>query len=282
MKKRSLFAAVAMLIVSALVLTSATYAWFAAGGDATISAFTGATVEAGTGVQLKSTASGAVWANTLTSADFTGQNDHLVATTTNGTYQPVSSQNGESFLAYNISTQNKFHALTLSNTWYDVYYFYVGTINEGDNVEATLTVSGDAAAAARVAVTVGSDEPVLYSAQQETGWLPVTTAVTTDTVVDTNNNKIIDLGDGTGVAYTNFPNDGSTTVPVSTNYTTASKTFTITAPGQVDAASNTLVKVVVWLEGNDSDCTAYNVGAKETGITTAWSFHAVTPTTPNP
>lgn len=36
MKKRSLFAAVAMLIVSAVVLTSATYAWFASGSKADI------------------------------------------------------------------------------------------------------------------------------------------------------------------------------------------------------------------------------------------------------
>ncbi len=36
MKKRSLFAAVAMLLVSAVVLTSATYAWFAAGSKADI------------------------------------------------------------------------------------------------------------------------------------------------------------------------------------------------------------------------------------------------------
>lgn len=40
MKKRSLFAAVAMLLVSALVLTSATFAWFAAGQATTVTTVT--------------------------------------------------------------------------------------------------------------------------------------------------------------------------------------------------------------------------------------------------
>ena len=79
MKKRSLLAAVAMLIVSALVLTSATYAWFNVGGDATIKATRGSVMQAGTGIRLK-TDSGMDWNSTLLPQNFTysGSNSSFV------------------------------------------------------------------------------------------------------------------------------------------------------------------------------------------------------------
>lgn len=58
MKKRSLFAAVAMLIVSAIVLTSATYAWFATGGAATqVGTITGNVAQASAGIRLRTQSS---------------------------------------------------------------------------------------------------------------------------------------------------------------------------------------------------------------------------------
>jgi len=58
MKKRSLFAAVAMLIVSAIVLTSATYAWFATGGAATqVGTITGKVAQASAGIRLRTESS---------------------------------------------------------------------------------------------------------------------------------------------------------------------------------------------------------------------------------
>ena len=60
MKKRSLVAALAMLMVSAIVLTSSTYAWFAASAEANVSAFS-ATVSNNSGnLTVKATGAEAV------------------------------------------------------------------------------------------------------------------------------------------------------------------------------------------------------------------------------
>ena len=67
MKKRSLFAAVAMLIVSAVVLTSATYAWFASGTEVTVSTVS-ADVSNSDG-SIKISADGSNWKTTLANAD---------------------------------------------------------------------------------------------------------------------------------------------------------------------------------------------------------------------
>ena len=72
MKKRSLFAAVAMLIVSAIVLTSATYAWFASGSAASVSTINAKVTNADGTLEIATVTSGAGanWGNVLTMADF--------------------------------------------------------------------------------------------------------------------------------------------------------------------------------------------------------------------
>ena len=70
MKKRSLFAAVAMLIVSAILMTSATYAWFS--GTTTVSVpEISATVSGSDGSLLLSGDGGSTWKTTLLEADLT-------------------------------------------------------------------------------------------------------------------------------------------------------------------------------------------------------------------
>lgn len=55
MKKRSLVAAIAMLVVSAIVLTSATYAWFATSNRADVSAISASVANGSSNLSLKAT-----------------------------------------------------------------------------------------------------------------------------------------------------------------------------------------------------------------------------------
>lgn len=84
MKKRSLFAAVAMLIVSAIVLTSATYAWFASGTSVSV-AEVKAEVSNSDGSILIS-ADGTNWGSTVSLAQLQGQAGNSIATN----FAPVS------------------------------------------------------------------------------------------------------------------------------------------------------------------------------------------------
>jgi hypothetical protein len=203
MKKRSLFAAVAMLIVSALVLTSATYAWFNVGGDAYVQATRGSVMKAGTGVRLKTDKPNFDWNSELLPQDFdyTGtNNNHFVqkwSIDTNGDYtQTLPSNNaGEAFYApmsvapsmapanltfrmFDIAGDNSFAVSTRDPNvanYYDVYEFYVGTTiadPNGSDIDAIFTLGTDtwdnsstsALAAARALVYVSSDNGTTWSA----------------------------------------------------------------------------------------------------------------------
>lgn len=87
MKKRSLFAAVAMLIVSAIVLTSATYAWFASGSQATISTINAKVTNQDGTLEIASVATGSTanWKNVLTVADFALNTSNVGVPGTSGT-----------------------------------------------------------------------------------------------------------------------------------------------------------------------------------------------------
>lgn len=196
MKKRSLFAAVAMLIVSALVLTSATYAWFNVGGDATIKTTRGSVMQAGTGIRLK-TDSGMDWNSVLLPQDFkyTGSDSHFVQTwtatwdDTEGDYtfsqlasetaagstayyvpmsaEPQANYTDLDFRMYSIAGDNHFQKNTTDNDYNfrDEYEFHVGTLVDdanGSDVEATFKLYGptsgaSAAAAARALVYISTD-----------------------------------------------------------------------------------------------------------------------------
>lgn len=181
MKKRSLFAAVTMLIVSAMVLTSATYAWFNVGGAATVGTMYGTVMTAEPGVRVKTQETGANWTNKLTPEDFTGwantNPNHFAQTwvydatansgaggyvldaNSTGAYAPVSSDDGENFFMYSMNGASEFinsqDAANIVN-YYDLYQFKVATVIEQADVTATFTFAGvtgnSAAAAARAMV----------------------------------------------------------------------------------------------------------------------------------
>lgn len=321
MKKRSLFAAVAMLIVSAMVLTSATYAWFNVGGDAKIIEQKGTVMTAGSGVRLK-TDSGMDWNATLLPQDFwnypTGVNNnnilvqHWTATpvansspttytytqdsSTDGNpdafYKPMSSADGVNFLMYNIKGDTSF-ALASDNSnsrnFRDSYEFHVATVIDettGTNVQGTFKLygpsSGSAAAAARAVIFISQDNganwspytgngssTIVYSAGTETA---ATNAVTS--VVDEGDDKIVDNGTGTNVKWIMNSTDTGYTANAgcftSVTPVDASGGVTITIPGVRDTDnSRTMVKTVIWIEGQDSDC-APSLGGKV--VNSSWTF----------
>lgn len=324
MKKRSLFAAVAMLIVSALVLTSATYAWFNVGGGASVVEQKGTVMTAGSGVRLK-TDSGMDWNSTLLPQDFWnyttgaggGSNNnvlvqHWTATPVAGStpttytytqdsstennpdafYKPMSSADGVNFLMYNIKGDTSF-ALASDNAnsrnFRDSYEFHVATVIDetaGTDVQGTFKLygpsSGSAAAAARAVVFISQNNGstwtpytgngsnvIVYSAGTETA---ATNAVTS--VIDEGDDKIVDNGAGTNVKWIMNSTDTGYTANVgcfqSVTPVDASGGVTITIPAVHDTdTSTTMVKTVIWIEGQDSDC-APSLGGKV--VNSSWTF----------
>jgi hypothetical protein len=275
MKKRSIFAAVAMLIVSAIVLTSATYAWFTVGGDGAISAIEANTMTVTSGVMLKSQGSDAQWKGTLANADFTttglkGAADHISTQ-----YQPVTSATGVDMAAYKLDGSLHFvKENSVDTAWYTEYTFNVGVITAGQKITATPTISGTGAGAARVALLQQSGNTwsplALWSnnASEDTNAIAATATVP-NTIVDDGNYILTSadgtLADGTLVAQTPVKASG-------TGYDMG----TFAKAYNDSTATHAVYKVVIWCEGNDSACTPDQMSAK--AISVEWAFAASNPT----
>lgn len=279
MKKRSLFAAVAMLVISAVLLTSATYAWFADASSATVSGFSGNVAAAGTGVQVKSHASGAVWTSSLTKANLNSSEDKYASE-----YTPCSTTDGTAWKKTSIGSANTYTAFqtATAGTDYDQYIFDVGTLASGDVVTGTLFIGGGAGAAARVLVETkkgtGNWTQVGYFAPSTENWNGIVSFGAL-TVVD-DGDYYVTAGDITAALASADPT--SYLVPMSATAAPSSGGYGISL-GEVGVAGSTTytqVRVTTWLEGNDADCLARTISGQD--ITTSWSFVASTPTTPEP
>jgi hypothetical protein len=328
MKKRSLFAAVAMLIVSAILLTSATYAWFATGGPATISTITGKVAEAGAGITLRTqptSGTGATgWVTTLdyamlakdqtnnhfatnytntgkkadvggvtwTFVNPTDDDAHVVTDSTNKelTYEPVSTANPRAhtqadptIFAYQLSNREFSAANGDLASFYDEYSFYVSTISEDTdtethdtNVNMALTIGGRAAPAARVAVysydgSTWTDHGI-FSGSTETGWKPLVGALDLEnsTYTDQNNNYVLDTSDSSTDA--NMAEKISGTAVTTTSAATAQTILLPDCHVQDSASGNRLVKVFVWVEGQDADCKPTDTRVPGGDVTVQFSF----------
>lgn len=278
MKKRSLFAAVAMLIVSAVVLTSATYAWFAQASNATVGTFSGNVAAAGTGVQVQSHVTGAKWTDKLVKDDLASAEDLYASE-----YTPCSTTDGTSWKKTSIGSGNKYAAFAdaTAGTDFDQYIFNVGTLAEHDTVTGTLFVGGTAGAAARVLVEkkVGSGNwtQIGYFAPSAESWKGIVSLPGTADVVD-NGDYYITEGDLT--AAVSGIETGDYLVPLTATAAPASGGYGIELGevGVAGSASYTQIRVTTWVEGNDADCLARTVAGNT--ITTNWSFVAAAPETP--
>lgn len=185
MKKRSLVSAIAMLVVSAIVLTSATFAWFATGDTATVSQI-GAEVSNAEGSILIS-ADQVEWKTTLATADLAAVQTNNLTTV----LSPVSVQKGSQGIGPVVSGAIEDGVFTATEAgskyvWFSVY------------VKSDVACEVDVAPAfthTQAYVFAGLTVDGTFKVAGTGSYLPYT-GVAGDTANDTNGNAILD-GDET-------------------------------------------------------------------------------------
>ncbi len=288
MKKRSLFAAVAMLIVSAVVLTSATYAWFASGSKADIGTI-GASISNSDGTLLISVDS-TNWGTNLEYADwFPGGNlitgNKVPATTAGDTNDypvltPVSfdAPNG-SFVGGSLSQITdsssanykdfQFTAASATSGWIDLKYYVKSTA--ACNITITPNFSSDinfiyGAITATVDSTTTTN---VVGKSTATGYTPV--VATSGTALDTSTaNGIVDAAEDTG---NTLLKQGANNTVVPLTGTAKNLTFTY-SQAMADAETAVECHIIIWAEGQDASCTG-KVTAQEAEMTVALEKTAI-------
>jgi hypothetical protein len=283
MKKRSLFAAVAMLIVSAIVLTSATYAWFAARSTASVGALSASVTNSDGNLLVKATGTYAVtgsdFKGAITSADYTGYPTEL---------NPVSFRKS--------GTGNLMNTTPIAVN-YDGAVFTPGTLvnpatDGNDKVEyqhysfQVKYTTNDTSVAKKVTATPtftrGGNFMYCYVETSYNGttngywygsdsYYPVVSAITANTsITDVKtgdpaaNNAIIDStgaeNAGNNVATTAITTDDTASFDLMSGLVATESSGTVTA-----GTGTATVDVYIWAEGQDPQCTGTN-SAAGTGI----------------
>ncbi len=289
MKKRSLASAIAMLVVSAIVLTSATFAWFAAGSTATVASIT-ATVE-NTNTTLS------VAPNINAKSDY----KNIFTNEVKDTYytlpeklNPVSlrpvfdSETGAikdvkiSKVTLNNSTFNGFQDVTDSTNDFLKYSFKVAFLNNDANaknvyINPVFNSNEKNFTYGLIVVTYnGTSNYYLYTGTSGDHYLPVK-AITNSAaggIFDKNGNSIIDANDNL---------EGKAVVVASDLDGDINNTFNSTAKnlneekiylaqnvaangGEILKTAPVEVTVYVWAEGQNSNCQGSVAGTTDTGF----------------
>lgn len=248
MKKRSILSAVAMLLVSALVLTSATYAWFASGSAASASAIT-ATVANSDGTLLISADGGTTWKTAVAmGSDPTDEDEAYgdfiastlaypnIGTAAAGRLTPVSATPSSGSITFMDGTLQgtAFSSKTATAGWVKVALKVKSTVATTITVTPSFSTIADFGYCYFVVNSAG----YLYGVGALRTYSPIATSAGTVTGVDSNGNAIMDTGDST------YPT-------LATQQTTVSQ-----GAYDITAAANTAYDVVfyMWAEGNDSAC----------------------------
>ncbi|MBQ2964734.1 MAG: hypothetical protein IJE14_08735 [Clostridia bacterium] len=248
MKKRSLVAALAMLMVSAIVLTSSTYAWFATGTTAKVSNIS-ATV-ANTAGNIQISADGTDYSTSLDYTEFASVGGNFMP----NSFTPVSfNPGGMSFIAGSIeqdatvgsATEGKFvfNPTTVSDG--SSYYIMINIYVKSDvdcNVKITPNMTGSTYSFIYSALFDTEGNYKVYNKTSTSSYVPVVSATKG---VDQNGNAIMDasdfIADGTETPYTGLAGDAvSCTADPLTIALTANQAKTVT--------------LYVWAEGNDIAC----------------------------
>lgn len=217
MKKRALLSAIAMLVISAIVLTSATFAWFSMG--TTVSA-TDITVNVSEADGLLISADNTNFSTSITFAQIKAQNEGLGETKLN----PVSSNNGTAFVGGLLNESGEYEGNTnVSGQYYSfpVYIKYLGS-TEGVKVDLTGTTAADSAKNAHKCIRIMAGNTGIFAPNSETS--------ETFTYRDSS-----------------YVQQSATNVVTSASAESLQVTLT---PGSV-----TTVNVVIWIEGDDAQCT---------------------------
>lgn len=248
MKKRSLVAALAMLVVSAIVLTSSTYAWFASNATATVSDIS-ATVTNNNG-SLTVAASGTYAANEIKKTAITAS-DYDFGRTSN-TLNPVSMSMDSGAPLFNKVSfeEGAFTNITgaAENADYITYQFKAEYVNGADKT-ATIEISPSFTRGADflygIVKVTANNTATYYFYNSADSYEPVK-SMTSSSVVDTNGNSIIDSGD-TGYVQ------GDMGVTTGATIAESGKAVTLmTVDAQTTAEAT--VDVYIWAEGQDAQC----------------------------
>ena len=237
MKKRSLFAAVAMLIVSAIVLTSSTYAWFAASHDATVNQVA-ASIKASDLGNIQVKVSGGQWKTSLSAEELYAAGNGAKAFANAVDYNPTVSLSAVKVADFDGSNY------TVSNGSLGdvlIYSFDVRALNAeaGKSISVPVTFAPGNVPAIFGAIRVDSDALAtkIYGSGGYTQVGTVTAATDKNTTGNTN-----------GVIDADEPTDSNTLGTTVTANGGISDTLTL------DASTEHTITVYVWAEGQNVNC----------------------------
>ncbi|MBQ3005326.1 MAG: hypothetical protein IJM97_02915 [Clostridia bacterium] len=225
MKKRSLVSAIAMLVVSAIVLTSATFAWFATGDTATVNQISASVSNAEGSILIS--ADGNEWKTVLTTADLTAVTTNTLAST----LSPVSVTPGTQGIGSIVSGAIEEGVFTATEA-------------AGKYVQFSVLVKSDVNCTVDVAPVFTHTQAYVFAGLTVNGtftvagtgsYLPYTGAAG-DTANDTNGNAILD-GDETTALGAQV--DGVSSLNTSIDLV---------------AGEATQLTFYMWAEGQHADC----------------------------
>ena len=275
MAKRKLGLSLIVLIVAATTMVSGTYAWFLVGGFAELFDLGFDVIEADGGIEVQGSA-GKAYATTdegATAVEWGAYlrrdcfaDGELIAE--GGKYSPVSSANGSAFTKVGLEG-GYFASLTpAKGADYNEMTIKIRSTTT-ETVDGRINISltgrdGDNAAvdAARVSVTYNGTTTIFAKGTDAT-YAVTTNEIPMATVMDNNNNSIIDSDETKGVVTLS----AQTTTELTASAADANKfEATMALPGIAGNGGGTgtgsEIVVRVWIEGNDADCTGEKLSAK--------------------
>ncbi len=260
MKKRSLVAAIAMLMVSAIVLTSSTYAWFATGTTAKVSGISAQV--SNTSGNITISANGTDWSTALEYAAFQGQAGNF----TPSDFSPVSFDPiNQAFIAGSIAQgedagdTNTFGKLvfTPATATNDNTKFIKMKVYVKSSVDCTVNVSADMS---------GSTYQFIYGAIFEddntTNYQVYNTASRTYVPVIQATPGIDADTDGI-MESTDTLTDGNAYTGLASQAVTTSTSDVVSLSLTADQPKT--ITVYVWAEGNDALCVG-NISAQQCAV----------------
>lgn len=271
MAKRKLGLSIIVLIVAATTMVSGTYAWFLVGGFAELFDLGFDVIEADGGIEIQGSA-GKAYASTDESAAAVDWGSYLrrdcfadgELIAEGGKYSPVSSATGSSFTKVGLEG-GYFASLTpTKGTDYNEMTIKIRSTTT-ETVDGRMNIAltgrdGDNAAvdAARVSVTYNGTTTVFAKAG-DTTYAVTSNDIPMATVMDSNNNSIIDSAETQGVVTLS----AQSTTELTASAADANKfEATMELPNIAGNTSSSEIVVRIWIEGNDADCTGEKLSAK--------------------
>jgi hypothetical protein len=235
MKKRSLVSAIVMLVVSALLLSTATYAWFASNQAVSVGTVTGKVSSSDGSISIS--ADNSTWKAAIDVDDlkYTGNPNNFA-----DTLQPKSFKAGSFFDGTSGDDGVSFQATADTNTNFIRYQFYLKS--SMDNTSCTITPTVNTSNFVYVAIL--ADGQYYYYSSDNGSYYPI---IATGTATDGNGNAIIDEAEGTTMVD-DTAIEASSSGNISITLNQAAKTVT----------------VWMWAEGQDAQC----IGGSEASTNT--------------